>query len=289
MLSRRARWGGLIGAAIGIFVAVAVASGAFGATAGPASEEPVEPVRVMFVGDSITGGPGCWRAALWVALTDAGHAIDAVGVRTEDECGGVTNAAGQVWDPDNEGIGSMSALGQFNRLASRGTYGEYQPDVVVMLLGTNDVRGGENVEDLIGAYDLLLAQAREANPRIAVVLGTLPPISPSDCAACPDVIAELTPRLVSWGAENSTSDSPVSIARLGVGFDPEVHTDDGLHPNAAGDAVLAQAWFEPVQQAVLRVEGRRQGGGLPVWVYAAVAVTLAASGAGLVLRSWGRR
>jgi hypothetical protein len=38
------------------------------------------PVRIMPLGDSITGSPGCWRALLWNRLQNAGHTdIDFVG------------------------------------------------------------------------------------------------------------------------------------------------------------------------------------------------------------------
>ena len=38
------------------------------------------PVRIMPLGDSITGGPGCWRAVLWDNLQSAGYTnIDFVG------------------------------------------------------------------------------------------------------------------------------------------------------------------------------------------------------------------
>ena len=41
---------------------------------------PANAVRIMPLGDSITGSPGCWRALLWQDLTDAGYTnIDFVG------------------------------------------------------------------------------------------------------------------------------------------------------------------------------------------------------------------
>lgn len=297
MRSVRLRGVGSLGAAVGVAVALGVSGGAAVATNGAADASPaaassagnVEPVRVMFVGDSITGSPGCWRAPLWVALTDAGHVIDAVGVRTDDECGGVRNAAGELWDPDNEGIGNITMYGQYNRLAERDTYAVYQPDVVVMLVGTNDVRGGADVDEVLNAYDLLLAQAREANPDVAFVLGTVTPVAESDCATCGPVIADLAAATVEWGARNTKSDSPVYVARLGVGFDPAVDTDDGLHPNASGNAKLAAAWLDPVERAVLHVEGRRHHGAIPVFLYVGFALLVAATAASIVFRAWNRR
>ena len=39
-----------------------------------------DPVRIMTLGDSITGSPGCWRALLWQKLQQTGYTnIDMVG------------------------------------------------------------------------------------------------------------------------------------------------------------------------------------------------------------------
>ncbi|WP_206062027.1 hypothetical protein [Nonomuraea basaltis] len=65
------------------------------------------PVRVMPLGDSITAGPGCWRALLWNRLQTAGYTnIDFVG---SDPDGGYTY--GFSYDGDNEGHGGYSATG----------------------------------------------------------------------------------------------------------------------------------------------------------------------------------
>jgi hypothetical protein len=66
------------------------------ATAAPAAADPV---RVMPLGDSITGSPGCWRAVLWNRLLNSGYTdIDFVGTLPPQGCG-------QAHDGDNEGHG----------------------------------------------------------------------------------------------------------------------------------------------------------------------------------------
>src|SRR5688572_20982217 len=39
----------------------------------PAPASAAAPARIMALGDSITGSPGCWRALLWKHLQDTGH------------------------------------------------------------------------------------------------------------------------------------------------------------------------------------------------------------------------
>lgn len=46
------------------------------------------PVRVMPLGDSITGSPGCWRSILWNRLQATGHTnVDFVGTLGPQGCG----------------------------------------------------------------------------------------------------------------------------------------------------------------------------------------------------------
>src|SRR5512138_851793 len=64
----------------------------------PASSA-VDPVRIMPLGDSITGSPGCWRALLWNRLQSAGFTnVDMVGTLPAQGCG-------IPYDGDNEGHG----------------------------------------------------------------------------------------------------------------------------------------------------------------------------------------
>ncbi len=70
----------------------AAAVAAFTFTAAPVAmstaDAAAEPVRIMPLGDSITGSPGCWRALLWNQLQSAGHTdIDFVGTLPAQGCG----------------------------------------------------------------------------------------------------------------------------------------------------------------------------------------------------------
>src|SRR5262249_56195964 len=63
------------------------------------------PTRIMPLGDSITAGPGCWRALLWDRLQQTGYTnVDFVGTQSS---GGCT----VPFDTDHEGHPGMSATG----------------------------------------------------------------------------------------------------------------------------------------------------------------------------------
>jgi hypothetical protein len=57
-------------------------------TMGPARQAQAAAVRIMPLGDSITGSPGCWRALLWNRLQSSGLTnIDFVGTLPPQGCG----------------------------------------------------------------------------------------------------------------------------------------------------------------------------------------------------------
>lgn len=238
------------------------------------SAEPEDPhaTKVMFLGDSITGSPGCWRADVWVALTDAGHAIDMVGSRTADECGGVTNAAGERWDPDNIGISGITAVAMNDKLALDGVMAALEPDVVAVLIGTNDVRGGATADEVFAQYDLLLSQLRDHNPNVELVIGHMLPIGPDDCPGCQATVDAINARLDDWADAHSSSTSPIVVAHTTAGFDVLVDTDDQVHPNASGTVKVAAAMTDALTLAIENHEAR--SGSLPGWVFAVSLVPL---------------
>ena len=206
--------------------------------------------RVLFVGDSITGSPGCWRASVWTSVTDAGHDVDMVGIRDVDECGGVRNAAGELWDPDHAGIGGATTAATFVRIARDGLIRETTPDVVVLLIGTNDLWGHQPAERVLPQFPVLLDAIRADAPRAAVVVGTVLPLSASACSDCQPEIDAVNAALPAWAREASTPESPVTLVAVHEGFDAEADTYDGAHPNATGDAKLAAAFTPALLDAL---------------------------------------
>ncbi len=87
-----------------------------------------DPVRIMALGDSITGSPGCWRALLWQKLQAAGYTnTDFVGTLPTQGCG-------FVYDGENEGHGGYLATNIANQSLLPGWLAATDPDVVIMHL-----------------------------------------------------------------------------------------------------------------------------------------------------------
>jgi len=238
----------LLGLGVALALALAPVSAAVAAVTPAPDTYPNDGTRVMFVGDSITGSPGCWRPQVWADLTNAAHNVNMVGIRTANECGDFTNDAGDPWDPDNTGIGGITTTRMWIKLERDSVLEATDPDVIVMLLGTNDLFGGATSATILTQYSALLTLFRDYDPSISVVVGTPPPMS--EACGCAQAQTELAAALPSWAKAASTAASPVTVADLSTGFVPATDTGDGIHPNDAGNAKLATAWT-PVISAAL--------------------------------------
>ncbi|MDW8810109.1 GDSL-type esterase/lipase family protein [Streptomyces scabiei] len=216
--------------------AAAAASTATGAAAAP--------VRVMPLGDSITGSPGCWRAVLWNRLRNAGYTdLDFVGTLPTQGCG-------QEHDGDNEGHGGelVTNVADQNLLPAR--LSATRPDIVVMHFGTNDVWSSIAPDRILAAYTKLVGQMRASNPHMRVLVAQIIPMNPSSCAGCAQRVVDFNARIPAWARSTSTEDSPVTVVDQWTGFSTATDTYDGVHPNAAGDDKIAARWF-PALRAVL--------------------------------------
>jgi lysophospholipase L1-like esterase len=213
------------------------------AGAGPASASAApaaaaaEPVRIMPLGDSITGSPGCWRSLLWNRLQDAGHTdVDFVGTLGPQGCG-------QPHDGDNEGHGGALVTDVASRNQLPAWLAATRPDIVVMHFGTNDVWSNRSPEAVLAAYGTLVDQMRASNPDMKVLVAQIIPMNPATCGECAQRVVALNERIPAWARSKSTADSPVIAVDQWTGFDTASDTYDGVHPDASGDEKIAARWF----------------------------------------------
>src|SRR5579883_301010 len=116
-----------------LFALVVLSSVALiGFTAHPQHARAAAPaVKIMPLGDSITGSPGCWRALLWNNLQNTGYTnINFVGTLNN------STACGIPFDGDNEGHGGYLATNIANQNLLPGWLSATNPDIVMMHLGT---------------------------------------------------------------------------------------------------------------------------------------------------------
>ncbi|WP_030147145.1 MULTISPECIES: GDSL-type esterase/lipase family protein [unclassified Streptomyces] len=210
------------------------------ATAAPAAD----PVRIMPLGDSITGSPGCWRAVLWNRLVNSGYRdVDFVGTLPPQGCG-------QAHDGDNEGHGGELVTNVADRNLLPARLAATHPDIVVMHFGTNDVWSSVAPDRILAAYTKLVTQMRASNPDMRILVAQLIPMNPSSCAACAQRVVDLNARIPDWARATGTERSPITVVDQWTGFSTTTDTYDGVHPDASGDDRIAARWY-PALAAVL--------------------------------------
>ncbi|WP_433005389.1 cellulase family glycosylhydrolase [Kribbella sp. CA-294648] len=216
--------------------------------------------RIMPLGDSITGSPGCWRALLWRHLRDTGHTnLDFVGTQPAQGCG-------FSHDGENEGHGGFLAtnLARDNQLP--GWLAATRPDIVLMHLGTNDAWSNIPTSSILNAYSTLLNQMRASNPRTKLIVARIIPLNPANCSVCAQRVVALNNAIPGWAQANTTAASPITVVDQWSGFNTGTDTYDGVHPNNSGIQKMEQRWYPAVVAALaadtpaavgLRVNGTR--------------------------------
>ncbi len=147
-----------------------------GATPGAAGAAPGDPVKIMPLGASHTSGMNSstgngYRGELWRLLTAAGVSVDFVG----------SQQSGNLPDRDNEGHPGW----KIEDIAGSvdGWLATYRPEVVLLHVGTNDMKQNRDVarapERLSALIDRILAGA----PTATVVASSLPPIPDAETYA----------------------------------------------------------------------------------------------------------
>jgi lysophospholipase L1-like esterase len=214
---------------------VCVPGAAASAPAAPADE----PVRILVVGDSMTQGSAgdwTWRYRLWQHLVGAGVSIDFVGPR-DDLWDNVTGDFGSHayvdpdFDRDHAARWGMSMT--FPDIPIDELVDAYQPDVVVEMLGVNDLQFlGETPADTEGVLRGFIADARSADPDVDLVLARVPqPWLPK--------VVDFNARIDTMAAELTTPDSRIVSAQSDAGLVREEDTWELAHPNAHGDVKIA--------------------------------------------------
>jgi len=235
-----------------------------------AARTVVDAARVLPLGDSITVGVEVDRSAndwdgyredLLTLISNAGLWINYVG--------SFQDGPDSLRDQDHRGVSGIQA-GAVAPLAGNIAV-QLQPDVVLLLLGTNEALRLANAATLVPQYLADIMRDLNANaPGVKVLLSALPPLDPN-------VYRQFEPALRADGADlvnaiNAQLSGVVAAARLN-GVDavfvpmPSLSTTDlgdGIHPNNTGYAEMASAWFSALTSNLSTAGGTLGGSPQPV-------------------------
>jgi cellulase/cellobiase CelA1 len=210
----------------------------------PAVAAPA-PVRIMPLGDSITAGPGCWRALLWDRLQRTGYTdIDFVG----SQAGGGCSVA---HDGNHEGHSGFAVTGIADQNQLPPWLASARPDIVLMHLGTNDLWGGTiSTTQILTAYSKLVDQMRASNPAMKIIVAQIIPMEPSNCAGCAQRAVSLNNAIPGWAAGKTTPQSPITVVDQWTGFNATTDTFDGVHPVDSGFQKMSDRWYPALATAI---------------------------------------
>ncbi|WNV88153.1 ricin-type beta-trefoil lectin domain protein [Umezawaea sp. Da 62-37] len=227
---------------LAVLLLCAIPATASSSTAQPAAgPSAAAATRIMALGDSITGSPGCWRALLWQHLQNSGLTnTDFVGTLPAQGCG-------FTYDGENEGHGGFLATRIADENQLPGWLSSTKPDIVLMHLGTNDVWNNIAPATILAAFTKLLGQMRASNPDTKVLVAKIIPMNPSGCADCGQRVIALNNAIPGWAGANTTARSPITVVDQWTGFNTATDTYDGVHPNdTAGIQKLESRWYPPL-------------------------------------------
>lgn len=183
-------------------------------------------VKIMPLGDSITD---CdfWRTKLFTKLADNGYQVQSVG----SQWGNHEGHSGTLVTNTAAGTQLVDWLANAN------------PDIVMMLYGTNDCWCDKSAQEILDAYTILVGQMRENNPNMIILVGKVTPLIPNFTNDYVYRVERLNNVMDAWAADLSTEQSPIYVVDHFTGFDAMTDTYDGCHPNDSGSEKICNNWY----------------------------------------------
>ena len=202
-------------------------------SAEPAKRDPSDVITIVALGDSLTAGYGLSRKQAWPALV--AEKMRAAGYDFE-----VVNA-GSSGDTTTGGLRRLPALLRAHK----------KIDVFILELGINDAFRGVPIDQIRSNLQAIIDQPRAAQPNVAIVVAgmQLPDYSSNDyVGAFGAIFAPLAEK-------NRATLIPFFLE--GVGGNPELNQWDRVHPNAAGQRVLAENVWRVLEPLVRKTADAR--------------------------------
>jgi lysophospholipase L1-like esterase len=217
-------------------------------------------LRVLPFGDSITYGyqssdGNGYRCDLQNNLAVFGFGYQFVGSQSAGDCA----------QPDNEGhsgwtIGQLAAI-------EHCTISGYQPNVVLLDIGTNDINNGGAPGPAAAALESLINNILSDDSGVTVLVSSL--IQTPNAAVAANM-ASFNQQISAWISSVSPGEHVMYVDQGAVQLDDLA---DGLHPNDTGYNMMAFAWTAAVDQAIgngwIHTANAPGGGGCtggaPIW------------------------
>jgi lysophospholipase L1-like esterase len=218
------------------------------------------PLIIMPLGDSITQGllAGGYRSPLCASLTKAGYSFRFVGSHAINS----TPLLVESGNDHHEGHGGYSlghVLSNIDGGTSNGghwidglpgTREAVYPDIILLMIGTNDLGSHKReVAPTLADYDKLLDKLSAMRPKAVIIAATLIPYTGSleKYPVREQHQLEFNAALPALIKKHQTAGQRVVLKDMRPTVLPEHISKDGVHPNQAGYDAIAAAWFEAIK------------------------------------------
>jgi len=208
--------------------------------AGAAPSEISAMKRILVLGDSLSDGFGLKRSEAYPALL-----VEKL------------RAAGLNYEVINASQSGGTTTGGLRRLPP---HLKHKIDIFILELGINDAFMGVPIDQIRNNLQEIIEHVKAHNPDARIVIAgmRLPNYSTDDYVR---VFGQI---YVDLAAKNRAALVPYLLE--GVGGDPSLNLPDRIHPNAAGQKILAEnVWriLEPIARDVAALSSRAERGTSP--------------------------
>jgi lysophospholipase L1-like esterase len=228
-LNPSAKWSAFFSSISALLILVGLSTQAHGAG-----------LRLMAVGDSVTAGylstsGDGYRGPLYYQLISQGDTVEMVG----------SQRGGSMFNSDNEGHYGY----QISQLAGiiNADLATYQPNVVLLDIGINDLNGGYEVSTASNRLASLIDQIIAADPTVTLLVAQL------GCMTNPNVqtlINTYNSQIISIVQTRASEGEHIYMVNMGALTLSDLA--DGLHPNDIGYQLMADAWDAGLQQVIAK-------------------------------------
>jgi acyl-CoA thioesterase-1 len=191
-------------------------------------------ITILALGDSLTAGYGLSRKQAYPALI-------AEKMRSASYQFEITNA-GSSGDTTAGGLRRLPSLLRGKKL-----------DVLIVALGINDAFRGVAIDQMRLNLQAIIDQSRAHHPNASIIIaGMQLPLASND-----GYVRAFGEMFGALAEKNHAALIPYLLE--GVGGDPELNQLDRVHPNAAGQRILAEnVWrvLEPILARIRQTAGR---------------------------------
>jgi lysophospholipase L1-like esterase len=213
---------------------------------GLSAQSTAPPVRIMPLGDSLTSGVsgstivGAYRNRLHTLLTNAGYNVDFVGTFQDGPNPGLP-------DIDHQGQGS-ARIDEIQANVAGWLNAVENPDVVLLLIGTNDFWQNYLTSGAGTRLSNLIADIATRRPYAKIIVSSLPPRTDNATINAQQVdFNNAIPGIV---AQQVALGRQVSFVDMYAGMVPSDINGDGVHPNQAGSNKMGEIWFPAIANVI---------------------------------------